>query len=274
MSVTNIPGDLFRFRHDTVKTVLTFFFCLTSKIRAECEVYGLFRDLIPVEALEAEEDLQRGRGRQGLLPDFRIEIPTPEGEPEYRLAELKIKGAVKKWYPRNGGLARRKSGVDRRVAILPWEYKTPLEKLDAKYHGTGAGQVGPLVRRLESYGNLQCLVMGAFQEGSKDLHALLDTLADSKLRAKGLARGREGTEMERAIILSEFRRELSVAGAKAYSACMIGRVARVGEGRRRAARRRAWVRREEDRREEARRVHWAVNVVGRGVHRGRGSFVV
>ena len=91
MSVSNIPGDLFRFRHDTVKTVLNSF-CLTSNIRAECEVYGLFRDLIPVEALEAEEDLQRGRGRQ-------------------------------------------------------------------------------------------CLVLGAFQEGSKDLHALLDTLADSKLRA-------------------------------------------------------------------------------------------
>ena len=92
MSVSNIPGDLFRFRHDTVKTVLNSF-CLTSNIRAECEVYGLFRDLIPVEALEAEEDLQRGRGRQGLLPDFRIEIPTREGEPEYRLAELKTIGA-------------------------------------------------------------------------------------------------------------------------------------------------------------------------------------
>ena len=57
-------------------------------------------------------------------------------------------------------------------------------------------------------------------------------LADPNLRAKGLARGREGTEMERAIILSEFRRELSVAGAKAYSACLIGRVARVREGHR------------------------------------------
>ena len=77
MSVSNIPGDLFRFRHDTVKTVLNSF-CLTSNIRAECEVYGLFRDLIPVEALAAEEDLQSGRGRHGLLPDFRIEIPTPE----------------------------------------------------------------------------------------------------------------------------------------------------------------------------------------------------
>ena len=80
--------------------------------------------------------------------------------------------------------------------------------------------------------------------------------------------------MERAIILSEFRRELSVAGAKANSACLIGRVARVGEGHRQAARRRAWVRQEEERREEARRAHWAVNVVGRGVHRGRGNFVI
>ena len=34
--------------------------------------------------------------------------------------------------------------------------------------------------------------MQTFQEGSKDLHALLEALADSKLRARGLARGREG----------------------------------------------------------------------------------
>ena len=52
------------------------------------------------------------------------------------------------------------------------------------------GYQGPLVRRLNSYGPLIGLVVGAFQEGSKDLHALLGTLADSQLRAKGLARGR------------------------------------------------------------------------------------
>ena len=273
ISVTNIPGDLFRIRHDMIKTTLNSF-CLTSNLKAECEVYGIFRDLIPVEALEQEDELQRGRGRQGLLPDFRLQLPSPAGELEYRLAELKTIGAVKKWYPRSGALARRKSGVERRVIPLPGEYSKPLAKLDNKYHGVAVGQVGPLQRRLESYGNLQCLVMGAFQEGSKDLHALLETLSDSKLRAKGLARGREGTEQERAIILSEFRRELSVVGAKANSACLIGRVARVGEGHRLAARRRAWVRQEEERREEARRAHWAVNVVGRGVHRGRGNFVI
>ena len=175
MSVTNIPGDLFRIRHDMVKTVLNSF-CLTSHMRAECEVYGIFRDLIPVEALVQEEDLQMGRGRQGLLPDFRLQLPSPAGEPEYRLAELKMIGAVETWYPRSGALARRKSGVERRVIPLPGEYSAPLAKLDRKYHGTAQGQVGPLQRRLQDYGRLQCLVMGSFQEGSKDLHALLEAL--------------------------------------------------------------------------------------------------
>ena len=144
--------------------------------------------------MEEEEQLQRGRGRQGLLPDFLLEIPTPEGEPELRLAELKMIGAVKNWYPRSGALARRKRGVERRVVPLPGEYSNPLAKLDQKYHGTAVGQVGPLERRLQGYGRLQCLVMGTFQEGSKDLQALLEILTDSKLRIMGLARGRVGTE--------------------------------------------------------------------------------
>jgi hypothetical protein len=55
----------------------------------------MFRDIIPVEALSEE----KGRGRLGLLPDFRLEIPSPAGEPELRLAELKICRAVKRWYP-------------------------------------------------------------------------------------------------------------------------------------------------------------------------------
>ena len=45
MSVTNIPGDSFRHRHDKVKTVLNSF-CLASSLRVECEVFGAFRDLI------------------------------------------------------------------------------------------------------------------------------------------------------------------------------------------------------------------------------------
>ena len=46
------------------------------------------------------------------------------------------------------------------------------------------------------------------------------------VRARGLARGREGSEWERSTILSDFRRELSLAGAKAYSSCLLGMVSR------------------------------------------------
>ena len=115
--------------------------------------------------------------------------------------------------------------------------------------------------------------MGAFQEGSKDLHSLLEVLADSKLKMRGLARGREGSEWERSSILSDLRRELSLAGAKAYSSCLMGRVARVGEEHRQAARRRAWVKRDGERREEESRAHWVANVQRRGFFRGRGQFV-
>ena len=96
-------------------------------------------------------------------------------------------------------MTRKKKGVER----------NPLAKLDTKYHGMADGQVGPLVRRLESYGKLLFLVMGTFQEGSKDRHSLLDLIVDFKLCARGLARGKKGSEQERSIILLNLRRELS-----------------------------------------------------------------
>ena len=65
MSVTKHPwAQGFRIRHVKVNTVLNRF-CLTSNLRAECEVFGLFKDLLPKESLEQEEeeDLQQGRKR-------------------------------------------------------------------------------------------------------------------------------------------------------------------------------------------------------------------
>ena len=69
------------------------------------------------------------------------------------------------------------------------------------------------------------------------------------------------------------RRELSTAGAKSRSACLIGRVARMGEGHRQAAKRRAWVLREEEIRDEASRAHWLANIRGRGIIRVGGNFI-
>ena len=114
--------------------------------------------------MKQEDGLKRGRGQQGLLSDFRMKLPTPLGESTFQLAELEVIGAAGSCYPWSGACARRKRGVERRAAKLPGEYRRPLEKPDRRHHGTQQGQEGPLVRRLNSYGPLIGLVVGAFQE--------------------------------------------------------------------------------------------------------------
>ena len=94
-------------------------------------------------------------------------------------------------------------------------------------------------------------MVGSFQEVSKDLHHLLEYLADSKLRTRGLARDREGDDWERSVILTVFRRELSLVTAKAVSGLSMRM------------------------REEKLLVEHtgAANVFGRGIHRS-GKFVI
>ena len=232
-SVSNIPGGSLTARHDLVKTCIHTL-CVDAGLRVECEVFGAFRDLIPVEAMEVEDDLRPGRKRAGLLPDFSMDLPEPGAEDGHAalggirktLAEVKVIGAVKTYYPRSGPLARRTKGVDRRGVLVPGEYRRPLEALDTRYHNTAPGDTGPLMRRLQGYGRLHLWVMGAWQEGTKDLHSLLDLLADMKVRRMGLAMGRELSDRERAKVLSDYRRILSVTAARATSGCLIGRVAR------------------------------------------------
>ena len=62
--------------------------------------------LLPAVAQTEGGELQWGRSCQALVPDFRIQLPTPEG-PTFSLAELKICGAGKTWCLR-GQEGRRK----------------------------------------------------------------------------------------------------------------------------------------------------------------------
>ena len=89
------------------------------------------------------------------------------------------------------------------------------------------------------------------------------------MKVRGLARGREGSNQERAEILAGMRRQLRMTAARAYSACLLDRVSRVGEGHRMAAKRRAWVKREEERMEHERRAYWHAYVRSWGKARGQ-----
>ena len=124
LNCRDIPDDSWRHRHDTVKLALVAEM-LASKVTHDCEVYGLFADLLPAAAQGEGEALQWGRARQGLVPDFRIHLPTPEG-PTDHLAELKVIGAGATWYPR--GVEGRRS--DRRAEGLNRLYRRNPSKSD------------------------------------------------------------------------------------------------------------------------------------------------
>ena len=94
-------------------------------------MYGVFAHLLPAVAVQDGGDLQWARSRPGLVPDFRLRLPTPEG-PTDCLGELKVISAGVSWHP----TGRKGTGVDKRAATLAPPYKRELEKYDWRFHNT------------------------------------------------------------------------------------------------------------------------------------------
>ena len=160
--------------------------------------------------------------------------------------------------------------VDRRANLLSGEYRKKARDVDRQYVGTPEGEVGPVERKLEQYGDLQGLVVGAFGEGSEDLHNLVQVLAESRVEAIGLARGRPGSDMELGVVVGQVRRRLSVASISAQAECLLARLSYVGEGGVQAGRRRHWVAREEESMRREREAQYLGRVLKRRlVQRGK-----
>jgi hypothetical protein len=106
---------------------------------ADCEVYGLFGDLLPAALMEEGGELQWVRARQGKVPDFKFLLPSPEG-PVQCLAELKVISAGKTWFPR-GVIGK---GTNRRAAGLTTEYEAKLRDYDVRFHGAEPRRRGQL----------------------------------------------------------------------------------------------------------------------------------
>ena len=72
--------------------------------------------------------------------------------------------------------------------------------------GTATGERGPVERKLYEYGNIMGLCFEAWGEGSKDVHELVDIIAESRLKHQLLD---EGSDNELALIKGQDRRVLS-----------------------------------------------------------------
>ena len=252
-------------RHDVVKTELNRLF-FWSSMPSTCEVFGVFSHLIPQEGLNR---LERGRERQGMVPDFMLGVTSPTGGKENRLAELKVLNCCLSRYPPGN----RAKAVDRRANLLQGEYRRKARNADRIYGGHNSDNIGPVERKLLQFGDVIGIVVGAFGEGSEDLHDLIQQLAESRARSMGLRRGRESSEAELGIIVGQIRRALSTTFVRAQAQCLLMRMNCLGQGYSKAAQRRQWAVKEEERTKWERQAQWISRIRGRKLV-SRGQFLL
>ena len=77
---------------------------------------------------------------------------------------------------------RRRDGerpVDRRQGRVHRDCHKEARETDKKFNDTPQGSVGPVEARLNSFGTIQGLIVGAFAEGSSHLHHLIEQYANT-----------------------------------------------------------------------------------------------
>ena len=259
-----LPGDHFRSKHDSVK-MKVFNLANECRVPVNCEVFGCFSSCIPQQGLSR---LERGRQRQSMVPDFKFQLPTPQGVVA-SLAELKTITFCQTYH--HPGAAKR--GVELRADALPAEYLRKAREADRRYCDTPEGQQGPVESRLRSFPPLVTLVVGPNAECSEDFHDLLNTMAESKTRHQCRSRGEVESEWKLASNLTYLRRQISVCTVRAIADSLLSRLQQAGPGGRgaaSAARRRAEAFGREERGRRERAAHWLLQTRGhRGLQRGQ-----
>ena len=242
-------GDGFRKRHDAMKLHLRRLL-VWAGIPADCEVFNLFAAVIPQEGLNR---IERGRKRQGLVPDFRLQAEEGGGDV---LCELKCMSASNTRYP----LARRRDGmraVDKRAEGLTADYQATARRTDWQYCGTPrpptvqqpgepqpVRQIGPVETKLNTFGRVNGWVFGAWGEASEEVHSLVQRLAKARLERQDTLPAarvrRKSREAELASLVGDIRRQLSFRAVQQQARLLLDRLHLLGDGATEAGRRRDW----------------------------------
>jgi hypothetical protein len=88
--------------------------------------------------------------------------------------------------------------------------------------------------KLLSFPTVHGIVFGSFGEAIEAVHSLVEILATSRVRVAGPQKGRRGMvrseEGEKSIAVGYIRRTLSLAGIRAQSHSLLGRLEGLGRG--------------------------------------------
>ena len=199
-----------------------------------------------------------------MFPDFRLELPEQNGS-SYVLAELKIINCCPTRYQPD----KEMRAVDKRARQLPGEYRKKAEDADSDYGGVPRREVGPVQRKLQTFGELRGLIFGNFSEASQGVHDLIRIMSESRLAAQGLKTGIQGRKEALGQITGQLRRLISVTVTRAIAESLLSRTDQIGGGHREANKRRQWALHEDERMRKERIASFisqkrGVNVLRRG----------
>ena len=217
VQAARMEGDGWRTRHDFLKMVLARLF-RWAKVPYQCEVFNLYAHLIPQDGLNR---MERGRKRQGLVPDFMLGVVGERNQGSDELAELKVISCCPSRYPvapphpRQDRVGTR--AVEKRAKMLTAEYRKKAREVDRVYGGGREVEVGRVDRKLTEYGQVRGLVFGAFGEASEGVHNLVQRIAESRVKAMGLQQGRDTYKGEMGVLVGQVRRILSVTAVRAQA---------------------------------------------------------
>ena len=118
--------------------------------------------------------------------------------------------------------------------------------------------------RLQSFGELQCSVVGQWGEGSKDLQHFIQVFAELRVAHLTRATGRQESDHLLGLIVGQYRRLLSVTAVRAQAMCLLARVGLITPAAKEAAVWRTVAMRMEEEMRRDRRVQWMASLAGPG----------
>jgi hypothetical protein len=219
LTVRNLPGRQQTIRHDTYKWCIS---RLMGSFPHECEAMELFTASILDPAFFSQP--ARNRARQGVVPDFLLQPPSGRQE----LMDVKTVSFCPTRYPA-AILDTRHAAVSRRASAVHREMHAKARKVDRRWNGTAQGAQGPVERRMQEFGPIGGLVVGAFGEASADVLTLIQRTALFNAERNGLWRCMGASSLEDGAKVLEKRaiRTLGVEGVRGLARARLANLSHV-----------------------------------------------
>jgi hypothetical protein len=182
----------------------------------QCTVYGVrctvYTSTVVVVVVVAFAQHPTSTSRQGAVPDMM----WVDGEHK-KLGDVKTVGLCSTWYPQRRLRGARGQCVRERANAVHKTIVRQAKQLDEKYCGIASGAVGPVQRKLLSFGPVVGIVFGAFGEVSEGVRELVKLAARRAAEIHYTDMGAKTIKSAASALRTCFRRELAIANIRAHA---------------------------------------------------------